>query len=65
MSESRISRRLSRAGILCQIGSMLLITLSLTILTESGVNIGLVFALLLGVLAIALSPSGVSPESGL
>lgn len=65
MSEPKISKTWSRAGILCQIGSLSLITLSLTVFPESGVNIGLVFALLLGIMALAVSPSGVSPESGL
>lgn len=62
MNEIKINKTLSWAGLLCQIGCTLMIVFAQTILPKEWVNFGLVFAILLGILAAGLSAASVSQK---
>lgn len=62
MNETKLNKKLSLAGYLCLIGCTLMITLSMTVSPREWMNVGLVIAVILGVLAAGLSASSVSQQ---
>ncbi|MFM7116758.1 MAG: hypothetical protein ACKO9H_03210 [Planctomycetota bacterium] len=62
MNEIKTNKTLSWAGFFFLIGCTLMIVFSQTILPKEWVNFGLVFAILLGILAAGLSAASVSQK---